>query len=78
MIRSSTDHSVFYSHSSCALCVYLIVNVNDIIITGNDYEKIVQLKRYMLSQFHTKDLGNLIYFLRIKLLSHRLISTFLK
>ena len=36
MIRSAADHSVFYHHSSTRLCIYLIVNVDDIIITGND------------------------------------------
>ena len=36
MIRSAADHSVFYHHSSTRQCIYLIVNVDDIIITGND------------------------------------------
>ena len=36
MIRSTTDHFVFYHHTSTGHCIYLIVYVDDIIITGND------------------------------------------
>ena len=36
MIRSTTDHSVFYHHTSTGQCIYLIVYVDDIIITSND------------------------------------------
>ena len=35
MIRSTTDHSVFYHHSSTGQCIYLVVYVDDIIITGS-------------------------------------------
>ena len=38
--RSEADHSVFYCHSSSGKCVYLIVYVDDIVITGNDATKI--------------------------------------
>ena len=40
MIRSSADHSVFYHHSSTGKCIYLIVYVDDIIITGSDQDGI--------------------------------------
>ena len=36
MTRSTTDHSVFYHHTSSRQCIYLIVYVDDIVITGND------------------------------------------
>ena len=42
--RSEADHSVFYCHTSPEKCVYLIVYVDDIVITGNDTTKITQLK----------------------------------
>ena len=42
MKQSEADHSVFYCHTSSRRCVYLVVYVNDIVITGNDQEKIVQ------------------------------------
>ena len=40
MIRSAVDHSVFYHHSSIRKCIYLIVYVDDIVITGSDWDGI--------------------------------------
>ena len=40
MIRSTTDHSVFYHHTSSGQCIYLIVYVDDSVITGNDQDDI--------------------------------------
>jgi len=42
--RSEADHSVFYSHTSLGKCVYLIVYVDDVVITGNDTIEISKLK----------------------------------
>ena len=47
-------------------CVYLVVYVDDIVITGNDQEKISQLKEHLFSHFQTKDLEKLKYFLGIE------------
>ena len=66
MIRSATDHSVFYHHSSTEQCIYLIVYVDDIVITGSDQDGIQKLKQHLFSHFQTKDLGKLKYFLGIK------------
>ena len=52
--------------SSPGKCVYLIVYVDDIVITWNDDAKISQLKQHLFSHFHTKDLGCLKYFLGIE------------
>ena len=41
--------------------------VNDIVITGSD-SKVLSLKSFLQSQFHTKDLGMLRYFLGIKVM----------
>ena len=38
MTWSTTDHSVFYHHTSSRQCIYLIVYVDDIVITGNDQD----------------------------------------
>ena len=36
MLRSTTDHSVFYHHNFLGRCIYLVVYVDDIVITGSD------------------------------------------
>ena len=36
MTQSTIDHSVFYHHTSSRQSIYLIVYVDDIVITGND------------------------------------------
>jgi len=64
--RSEADHSVFYSHTSPGKCIYLIVYVDDIVITGNDIVGISQLKEHLCRHFQTKDLGSLKYFLGIE------------
>ena len=66
MIRSVADHSVFYHHSSTGKCIYLIVYVDDIVITGTDQDGIQKLKQRLFSHFQTKDLGKLKYFLGIE------------
>ena len=66
MIRSTTDHSVFYHRSSTRQCIYLIVYVDDIVITGSDQDSIQKLKQHIFNHFQTKDLGKLKYFLGIE------------
>ena len=66
MILSAADHSVFYHHSSTRKCIYLIVYVDDIVITGTDQDSIQKLKQHLFSHFQTKDLGKLKYFLGIE------------
>ena len=65
MTRSTSDHSVFYHHTSSRQCIYLIVYVDDIVITGNDQDGIRKLKQHLFSHFQTKDLGKFKYFLGI-------------
>ena len=66
MIRSAADHSFFYHHSSTGKCIYLIVYVDNIVITGTDQDGIQKLKQHLFSHFQTKDLGKLKYFLGIE------------
>ena len=65
--RSTSDHSVFYHHTSLGQCIYLIVYVDDIIITGSDQDSIQKLKQHLVSHFQTKDLGKLKYFIGIEI-----------
>ena len=62
MLRSEADHSVFYHHNSSSQCIYLVVYVDDIVITGNDQEGIQRLKQHLFNHFQTKDFGKLKYF----------------
>ena len=66
IIRSTADHSVFYHHTSTRQCIYLIVYVDDIVITSSDQDSIQKLKQHLFSHFQTKDLGKLKYFLGIE------------
>ena len=36
MLRSTADHSVFYHHNFSKQCIYLVVYVDDIVITCSD------------------------------------------
>ena len=66
MTQSTLDYSIFYHHTSLGQCIYLIVYVDDVGITGSDRDGIRKLKQHLFSHFPTKDLGKLNYFLRIK------------
>jgi len=66
MTRCETEHTVFYRHSS-ARCVYLIVYVDDTVLTGNDHHGISQMKQHLCHHFQTKNLGKLRYFLGIEI-----------
>ena len=66
MIRSTTNHSIFYHHNSTRQCIYLIVYVDDIVITDNDLDGIQKLKQHLFSHFQIKDRGKLKYFLGIE------------
>ena len=67
MLRSSTNHSVFYHHNSSGQCIYLVVYVDDIVIIGSDEDGIQKLKQHLFTHFQTKDLGKPKYFLGIEI-----------
>ena len=67
--KSKSDHSIFYENSSSGI-ILLVVYVDDIVITGNGSKGILSLNP-LHSQFHTKDLGMLKYFLGVEVMRNR-------
>ena len=67
MTRSTSDHSVFYHHTSSGQCIYLIVYVDDIVITDTNQDGIQKLKQHLFSHFQTKNLVKLKCFLGIEI-----------
>ena len=57
MTWSTLDHFVFYHHASSGQCIYLIIYVDDIVITDSDQDGIRKLKQHLFNHFETKDLG---------------------
>ncbi|RVW97371.1 Retrovirus-related Pol polyprotein from transposon RE2 [Vitis vinifera] len=78
MLRSTADHSVFYHHNSLGQCIYLVVYVDDIVITGSDQDGIQKLKQHLFTHFQTKDLGKLKYFLGIEIAQSSSVWSFPK
>lgn len=63
--RSYNDYSLFtYKKGSVEL--YLLVYVDDIIITSNDQSAVTMIKQYLHNQFSIKDIGRLTYFLGVE------------
>ena len=70
MQKSKFDHSVFYKNSSSGI-ILLVVYVDDIVITGSDSKGISSLKSFLQSQYHTKGLEMLRYFLGIEVMQSK-------
>lgn len=66
--QSRADYSLFFRIQGTSQ-VFILVYVNDIVLTGNDTMAIDKLKSYLHSKFHIKDLGPLKYFLALRLLN---------
>ncbi|XP_076926353.1 uncharacterized protein LOC143589490 [Bidens hawaiensis] len=65
--QSNSDHTLFLKQNG-KLITYLIIYVDDMIITGNDEEEVKKLKENLSTEFEMKDLGRLKYFLGIEVL----------
>ncbi|CAA6666971.1 unnamed protein product [Spirodela intermedia] len=64
--QSNADYNLFIKDNSCGGMTILIAYVNDILITGDDTNKIQNLSKNLLQEFHIKSLGRLRYFLGIE------------
>jgi len=67
MTRLESTYSIFLKCSSSNKYIYLVVYVDNIVITCDDYEGIKALKQHLFQNFQSKDLGPLHYFLEIKM-----------
>ena len=63
--QSQYDSSLFF-HKTTTGMVFLLVYVDDIIITSNDSGIISKLQNLLHSTFQMKDLGHLTYFLGLE------------
>ncbi|RVW52300.1 Retrovirus-related Pol polyprotein from transposon RE1 [Vitis vinifera] len=59
--------SIWLETVSSGMCIYLVVYVDDIVITDSDQEGIQRLKQHLFNHFQTKDLGKLKYFLGLEI-----------
>ena len=57
---------MFIKVSKAGKFVVLIVYVDDIVLSGDDNAKIIQLEKKMGDELEIKDLGNLKYFLHME------------
>eukprot|EP00268_Persea_americana_P033657 TRINITY_DN3330_c0_g1_i11.p1 TRINITY_DN3330_c0_g1~~TRINITY_DN3330_c0_g1_i11.p1 ORF type:complete len:627 (-),score=65.47 TRINITY_DN3330_c0_g1_i11:2488-4368(-) len=62
----SAHDSALFTRFSPSGCVFLLLYVDDMIITGSDTTGILSLKSFLHRQFEMKDLGHLRYFLGIE------------
>ena len=69
--NSHSDTSLFVFRSSNHV-LYLLIYVDDIILTGNSDTLVSQLVDYLAQRFSLKDLGQLSYFLGVEVVPHRL------
>ena len=65
--HSDSDYSLFYRKAGVSL-VFVVVYVDDIILTGTDVNEISSLRNFLHDQFKIKDLGKLHYFLGLEIL----------
>ncbi|CAL5322875.1 unnamed protein product [Camellia sinensis] len=70
-VMSQCDHSLFV-HKTSSTITYLLIYVDDILLTGNDSVYLQSLLTHMHQAFSLKELGSLSYFLGISVTSSSL------
>ena len=61
--QGEAGHTLFTKHAASGKRAILIMYVDDIIITGDDIQKITTLKQRLRDEFEVKDLETMKYFL---------------
>ena len=64
-VQSKNDHSLFIKRNDKTV-VFLLVYVDDLVITGDCDIEIENVKQFLKTKFKIKDLGELKYFLELK------------
>lgn len=65
--QSNGDHTLFIKHStSGGVIIGLLVYVDDVIVTANDWKEQQVLGQHLAKEFEIKTLGRLKYFLGIE------------
>ncbi|XP_072088069.1 uncharacterized mitochondrial protein AtMg00810-like [Arachis hypogaea] len=64
--QSHAEHTFFYKHSVANKTDILIVYVDDIILTGDDFLELKDLKEKLAKAFEIKEFGSLKYFIGIE------------
>ncbi|RDX98017.1 hypothetical protein CR513_19133, partial [Mucuna pruriens] len=64
--KSQGNHTLFIKHSHDGKLIFLLVYVDDMIVTGDDEIEKLTLIENMATQFEMKELGKLKYFLGIE------------
>ncbi|KAL9268952.1 ATP-dependent zinc metalloprotease FTSH, chloroplastic-like protein [Drosera capensis] len=73
--QCQSDHTMFIKRSAACKRAIMIVHADDIILTGDNMEKIQNLKTALAKKLEVKDLGQLKYFLGMKVVrSHKGIA----
>jgi hypothetical protein len=65
---SKSDSSLFIYHHGSVMC-YMLVYVDDLVLTGNDSSFVQSLIQQLGDQFSLKDMGSLNYFLGVEVVS---------
>jgi Reverse transcriptase (RNA-dependent DNA polymerase) len=67
---TSTSDPLHFIYHKGSIIIYLLVYVDDIVVTDNNFVFIQAIVQLLDNRFTIKDLGQLHYFLGIKVLSH--------
>jgi len=66
-LHSLNDYSLFHKKSTTST-IFVVVYVDDVILTGTSVFEIEELKTFLHDKFRIKDLGKLHYFLGMEVL----------